>query len=62
MGAILFLMVTGTLPYNKEAQTQDPLYKFVYMKKRHQFWKTWRKVNSRPDIDDEMPEPQTNLV
>jgi serine/threonine protein kinase len=30
IGVILFLMVTGTLPYLKEANIKDPLYKFVY--------------------------------
>ena len=26
MGVILFIMVTGTLPYLKEANIKDPLY------------------------------------
>jgi serine/threonine protein kinase len=34
IGVILFVMVTGTLPYVTEASTKDPLYKLIYLKKR----------------------------
>lgn len=32
-------MVTGSLPYTTEANIYDPLYKYIYMKKRDDFWK-----------------------
>jgi hypothetical protein len=34
MGVILFLMVTGALPYTSEANINDPLYKLLYNRKR----------------------------
>jgi serine/threonine protein kinase len=34
VGVILFVMVTGTLPYYNEASIKDPLYKWIYMKKK----------------------------
>lgn len=30
MGVILFLMVTGSLPYTSEANINDALYKLIY--------------------------------
>lgn len=45
IGVILFLMVTGTLPYQTEANIKDSLYKFIYQKKRDHFWRTWRQHN-----------------
>jgi hypothetical protein len=30
MGVILFLMVTGSLPYKAEANINDNLYKLIY--------------------------------
>ena len=34
MGVILFLMVTGALPYTAEANINDALYKLIYQRKR----------------------------
>jgi hypothetical protein len=45
MGVILFLMVTGSLPYTSEANINDPLYKYIYMKKRDKFDEAWRRYN-----------------
>jgi serine/threonine protein kinase len=45
MGVILFLMVTGSLPYSAEANIQDVLFKLIYQKKRDQYWKSWRSFN-----------------
>jgi len=47
VGVILFLMVTGSLPYLKEANISDPLYKYIYQKKRDNFWSSWRFINHR---------------
>ena len=55
MGVILFLMVTGSLPYTTEANIQDPLYKLIYQKKKAQYWATLRKLNS-----SEGPETHSN--
>jgi len=49
MGVILFLMVTGSLPYTSEANINDPLYKYIYMKKRDKFVSAWRRYNQRED-------------
>ena len=40
-------MVTGSLPYLKEANISDPLYKFIYQKKHDSFWASWRFINQR---------------
>jgi serine/threonine protein kinase len=45
IGVILFLMVTGSLPYLSEAHIKDPLYKFIYQKKKQGFWDAWRAYN-----------------
>jgi len=42
MGVILFTMVTGTLPYLKEADIKDPLYQLIKNKQKDKFWNTWR--------------------
>lgn len=42
MGVILFLMVTGALPYTAEANINDALYKLIYQRKRDLFWVVWR--------------------
>ena len=44
MGVILFIMVTGTLPYMGEANIKDPLYQYVKAKKPEDFWIAWRKI------------------
>ena len=36
-------MVTGALPYYKEAAQDDPIYKFMYQQNCGKFWHTWRK-------------------
>ncbi|CDW80083.1 protein kinase domain containing protein [Stylonychia lemnae] len=54
IGVILFLMVTGTLPYQKEANIKDPLYKHVYQKQTDKFWASWRQYNQREDVADDI--------
>lgn len=36
-------MVTGALPYYKEAAQDDPIYKFMHQQNSGKFWHTWRK-------------------
>lgn len=43
MGVILFIMVTGTLPFMKEANIKDNLYQHIKSKKPDLFWQTWRQ-------------------
>ncbi len=50
MGVILFLMVTGALPYTAEANINDALYKLIYQRKREQFWRVWREFNLSDEI------------
>lgn len=47
IGVILFVMVTGSLPYHTEATTNDPLYKLIYMKKRNAYWKTFKDSHKK---------------
>jgi carbon catabolite-derepressing protein kinase len=42
MGVILFIMVTGTLPYIGEANIKDHLYQHIKTKSPEQFWETWK--------------------
>jgi len=58
IGVILFVMVTGTLPYQTEASIKDPLYKLIYLKKKDQYWKEWRQHNGRPEIESEIKEEE----
>lgn len=44
MGVILFIMVTGTLPYLGEAKIKDPLYQYIKAKNPTDFWLTWKKL------------------
>ena len=44
MGVILFIMVTGTLPYLGEAQIKDPLYQYIKAKNPKEFWLTWKEM------------------
>mmetsp|Transcript_22893 Transcript_22893/g.17342 ORF Transcript_22893/g.17342 Transcript_22893/m.17342 type:complete len:134 (-) Transcript_22893:239-640(-) len=54
IGVILFVMVTGTLPYLKEASIKDPLYKLIFLKKQDEFWSFWRSLNGNDEeIEDE---------
>jgi len=53
-------MVTGTLPYVKEAQTNDPLYKFIYLKKRDLYWSNWRSFNGRVQVGSVSAEDSTH--
>ena len=41
MGVILFIMVTGSLPYLGEANIRDPLYQFIKTKQPDSFWQQW---------------------
>jgi serine/threonine protein kinase len=38
MGVILFIMVTGTLPFAKEANIKDNLYQHIKSKQPDMFW------------------------
>lgn len=59
MGVILFIMVTGTLPFFKEAVIKDELYKHIKSKNPELFWETWRtyfkkKASNKNDQKDEL--------
>jgi len=43
MGVILFIMVTGTLPYMEEAKINDPLYQHIKTKSPELFWQAWKE-------------------
>jgi len=53
MGVILFVMVTGTLPFISEASLSDPLYKLIFLKKKAEFWECWRELKVEEDDSDE---------
>lgn len=43
IGVIIFVMVTGALPYLKEAAYSDPIYKHMCAGQHSRFWEEWRK-------------------
>jgi hypothetical protein len=45
-------MVTGSLPYLSEANIKDPLYKYIYQKRKQNFWAAWRAHNQRQELED----------
>ena len=48
MGIILFTMVTGAMPYLKEASVEDPLYKLVVKNDSQSYWLLWHHIRSTP--------------
>lgn len=38
IGVIIFVMVTGALPYYKEASLSDPIYKYLCQRENEKFW------------------------
>ncbi|CDW73506.1 protein kinase domain containing protein [Stylonychia lemnae] len=40
-GVVLFIMATGTWPFDNRANTLDKLYKFIIMKDYEGFWREW---------------------
>ena len=48
MGIILFTMVTGAMPYLKEASVEDPLYKLVVKNDPASYWLLWHHIRSTP--------------
>jgi hypothetical protein len=59
MGVILFLMVTGSLPYIDEANTNDALYKLIFQRKRDLFWRVWREFNMLENTANGLPDGGT---
>jgi hypothetical protein len=47
MGVILFVMVTGSLPYLVDASVDDPVYKHIKNGDLTAYWKAWHGA-SRP--------------
>ncbi len=43
-GVVLFAMMTGSMPFEKNATTDDYLYKYIASKKYEQFWEEWGKT------------------
>jgi hypothetical protein len=52
MGVILFIMVTGTLPYMGEANIKDPMYQYIKSKSPNDFWHAWKKM-FKSQVDDQ---------
>jgi serine/threonine protein kinase len=42
LGVIVFVMVTGALPYFKDASVHDPIYKHLCRGQPDWFWEQWR--------------------
>ena len=56
MGVILFIMVTGTLPYLGEANIKDHLYQHIKNKQPEKFWEKWTnffKSQKKDEDEDE---------
>lgn len=43
-GVVLFAMMTGSMPFEKNATTDDYLYKHIVQKNYHKFWDEWEKT------------------
>lgn len=54
-------MVTGALPYYKEAGANDPIYKYLYYQQNQQFWTAWRKYRD-PTEEYSSEESSGNLL
>merc|ERR1712110_724579 len=44
-------MVTGAMPYFKEASGEDPLYKMVIKNDPFNYWMIWHHIRSTPPAD-----------
>ena len=40
-GVVLFVMNTGTWPFEKSASIHDPIYKHIVDKNQDAFWNAW---------------------
>lgn len=49
IGVILFVMVTGALPYLGQASVTDPIYFHIWEKDQEAFWRTWTRYRN-PDL------------
>jgi serine/threonine protein kinase len=49
IGVILFLMVTGSMPYLRKAAQKDALYKYIYHKKKESYWSSWASLNLKSE-------------
>ena len=49
-GVVLFIMATGTMPFDRSASTFDILYRYIIEKKYDLFWKAWEETNESRNI------------
>ena len=49
-------MVTGAMPYFKEASFDDPLYKMVIKNDPFSYWMSWHHIRSTPPPDVQVEE------
>ena len=42
-GVILFIMMTGTMPFDKSACLNDVLYSHIIKKDYQSFWNVWKE-------------------
>lgn len=61
MGVILFIMVTGTLPYLGEANIKDPLYQYIKSKSPNDFWHNWKKM-FKSEMDEKEDQNGEDIV
>ena len=40
-GVVIFTMVTGSMPLDQSASTQDAIYKYIVEKDYDKFWEAW---------------------
>lgn len=40
-GVILFIMITGTMPFKSQASVTDELYQYIVNKEYDKFWDQW---------------------
>jgi len=57
-------MVTGSLPYLKEANKNDSLYQLIMWKEHKSYWKTWRRFRKprKQSQDSKLPDEAMLLL
>lgn len=51
VGVILFVMVTGALPYLGQASYKDPIYSHLWEKNPDAFWRSWLRYRDPDTVE-----------
>ena len=62
IGVILFVMVTGAMPYLNEANLSDKIYKYLCAGNFKKFWKKWREFRDPDSYFKSAIEPTKSII